>query len=273
MFGLTAGHRGLTWPPVSTPARPPLRLRHRFIPLRVQFSTWRGLINTVAGFNHRCSPQVCTVCLFLFFSTRIHSNLPVAVNERSPFQTLLTHGFVLDEQGKKMSKSLGNVIDPALVVSGGKDKTKQPAHGVDVLRMWVAATDYTSDINIGPTILAKVSETQRKIRNTLRFALTNLADFDPAKNAVPLDELSQVCFLFFLFFSFFFFLLFFFPLFLTKNQIVGQVHGGAVAPLQRRGEPSVRDLRLPACVSGFSPPGLSGPFVLLLRFMQGPSLR
>jgi len=122
------------------------------------------------------------------------SIVAVAVRGIAPFQVLLTHGFLLDENGRKMSKSLGNIVEPHTVVLGGKDKTKQPAYGVDVLRLWVAATDYTSDISIGSTILGKVAEAQRKIRNTLRFALTNLGDFDPSA-ALSFEALSPVCFL------------------------------------------------------------------------------
>jgi isoleucyl-tRNA synthetase len=151
------------------------------------------------------------------------SAFQVPVTGKAPFQTLLTHGFVLDEHGRKMSKSLGNVIEPSLVINGGKDKTKDPAYGVDVLRLWVAATDYTSDINIGSTILNKVAEAHRKIRNTLRFALTNLGDFTPSKTAVPFAQLSPVCF-FVCIFSYdhasaivFFFFFFCFFLLLTYN--------------------------------------------------------
>ncbi len=71
----------------------------------------------------------------------------------APYKTLITHGFVLDAEGRKMSKSIGNVVEPHSVVAGGKDKKKQPAYGVDVLRLWVASTDYMRDVSIGPVIL------------------------------------------------------------------------------------------------------------------------
>jgi isoleucyl-tRNA synthetase len=79
-----------------------------------------------------------------------------------PAQTIVTHGFALDETGKKMSKSLGNVIDPAVVVEGGKDQTKQPGGGADALRLWVASVDYTGDVSIGPNVLAQTLESLRK---------------------------------------------------------------------------------------------------------------
>jgi isoleucyl-tRNA synthetase len=109
----------------------------------------------------------------------------VAASGRAPYKTLLTHGFVLDERGMKMSKSLGNVIDPDLIVKGGPDKKKNPAFGADVLRCWVASTDYTKDVNVGSTVLEKTSESLRKIRNTARFMLANSADF---RSALLLDE-------------------------------------------------------------------------------------
>jgi len=74
--------------------------------------------------------------------------LVVAATEQAPYKTIVTHGFVLDEQFRKMSKSLGNVIAPSYVISGGKDKSKAPAYGVDVLRMWVASTDFSGDVSI-----------------------------------------------------------------------------------------------------------------------------
>jgi isoleucyl-tRNA synthetase len=79
-----------------------------------------------------------------------------------PAQTIITHGFALDETGKKMSKSLGNVIDPAVVVEGGKDQAKQPGGGADALRLWVASVDYTGDVSIGPNVLAQTLESLRK---------------------------------------------------------------------------------------------------------------
>lgn len=77
----------------------------------------------------------------------------VALTGKAPYKTLITHGFTLDEKGDKMSKSLGNTIEPILITAGGKDKKKNPAYGSDVLRLWVANCDYTKDMTIGPSII------------------------------------------------------------------------------------------------------------------------
>ncbi|KAJ1676447.1 isoleucine-tRNA ligase, partial [Spiromyces aspiralis] len=95
-----------------------------------------------------------------------------------PYRTLITHGFSLDEHGRKMSKSLGNVIAPRQITDGGKDKKKEPAYGMDVLRLWVSSMDYSQDMSLGPTIIAHMAENMRKLRNTLRFILGNLSDFN-----------------------------------------------------------------------------------------------
>ena len=116
----------------------------------------------------------------------------VANNSVAPFKTVLTHGFVLDEKGRKMSKSLGNIIDPMVVMDGGKNQQKDPAYGADVVRLWVSSVDYSSDVLIGPTVLKQLSDAYRKIRNTARYLLSNLHDFDPAKDAVPYSELPEL---------------------------------------------------------------------------------
>jgi isoleucyl-tRNA synthetase len=115
----------------------------------------------------------------------------VATNGKAPYKTVLTHGFVLDEKGQKMSKSLGNIVDPMVVINGGKDQKKEPPYGADVIRLWAASVDYSGDVPIGKTILAQMSDMSRKIRNTARFLLSNLFDFDPAKDVVPYAELSE----------------------------------------------------------------------------------
>lgn len=115
----------------------------------------------------------------------------VAANGVSPYQTVLTHGFVLDDKGTKMSKSLGNVVDPRTVIEGGNNAKKEPAYGADVLRLWVASVDYSSDVLIGDRILSQVADVYRKIRFTLRYLLGNLYDFDPEKDAVPYEQLSS----------------------------------------------------------------------------------
>lgn len=116
----------------------------------------------------------------------------VATQNQAPYKRVLTHGFVLDEKGTKMSKSLGNVVDPFSVINGGKNKKTEPAYGSDVLRLWVASVDYSADIMIGPSLLKQVSEVYKKLRNTLRYMLGNIYDFDPSKDAVPYTELPSL---------------------------------------------------------------------------------
>lgn len=116
----------------------------------------------------------------------------VAVNGHAPYRQVLTHGFALDEQGRKMSKSVGNVVDPQVVINGGKNLQQEPAYGADVLRLWVSSVDYTSDVPLGKNILKQLSDVYRKIRNTSRFLLGNLHDFDPATDAVPYDQLPEL---------------------------------------------------------------------------------
>ena len=94
---------------------------------------------------------------------------------QAPYATLITHGMVLDEQGKKMSKSLGNVVSPLAVIHGGPGKNEK-AYGADVLRLWVATVEFGKDMTIGPTVLQQCAETMRKIRNSSRFILGSLGD-------------------------------------------------------------------------------------------------
>jgi len=116
----------------------------------------------------------------------------VATHGIAPYKTVLTHGFVLDEQGRKMSKSLGNVVDPAIVIEGGKNQKADPAYGADVLRLWVSSVDYASDVPLGKNILKQMADVYRKIRNTSRFLLGNLHDFDPAQDAVAYEQLPEL---------------------------------------------------------------------------------
>jgi isoleucyl-tRNA synthetase len=118
----------------------------------------------------------------------------VAVTGRAPYQRVLTHGFTLDEKGRKMSKSLGNVVDPAVLVEGGKNEKQEPAYGADVLRLWVSSVDYSADVPLGPGIVKQLADVYRKVRNTARYLLGNLHDFDPRPqaeggHAVPIAEL------------------------------------------------------------------------------------
>jgi len=107
----------------------------------------------------------------------------MAIDGKPPFTGVLTHGFVVDGEGKKMSKSLGNVISPLDVM---KDS------GADILRLWVASSDYREDIRISKQILDRLIEAYRKIRNTVRFLLANNFDFDPDKNPIPYTDLLEI---------------------------------------------------------------------------------
>ena len=107
----------------------------------------------------------------------------VTTDRRAPYQAVLTHGFVVDGQGKKMSKSAGNVVAP-------QDVIKQS--GAEILRLWVAAQDYREDLRISQEILNHLIEAYRKIRNTSRFLMSNLYDFDPVQHRVPYEQLSEL---------------------------------------------------------------------------------
>ena len=114
-----------------------------------------------------------------------HSSLltACAMYGRAPYRGLLTHGFTVDSQGRKMSKSLGNGVDP--------QKTSEKL-GAEIIRLWVAASDYSGDIAGDDKILARVVDAYRRIRNTLRFLLANISDFDPAQDAVPVREMLEI---------------------------------------------------------------------------------
>jgi isoleucyl-tRNA synthetase len=116
----------------------------------------------------------------------------VATNDIAPYKTVLTHGFLVDEQGRKMSKSLGNGIDPAKVIEGGNNQKEEPPYGADVLRLWVSSADYSSDIAQSKNIFKQLGDIRGKIRNTARFLLGNLHDFDPAQHAVPYEQLPEL---------------------------------------------------------------------------------
>jgi len=106
-----------------------------------------------------------------------------AMDGRAPYNALLTHGFTVDAQGRKMSKSLGNVIAPQKVAD---------TLGAEIIRLWVASTDYSGELSVSDEILKRVVESYRRIRNTLRFLLANTADFDPRKDALPLAEWTEI---------------------------------------------------------------------------------
>ncbi|XP_068607883.1 isoleucine--tRNA ligase, mitochondrial [Brachionichthys hirsutus] len=115
----------------------------------------------------------------------------VAVRDKAPYKSLVVHGFVVSETGEKMSKSVGNVVDPEAIVNGGTDGGT-PAYGADVLRWWVAESNVFSDIQIGPAALGAARDGVGKLRNTLRFLLGNLRGFDPRLHAVAPQEMHYV---------------------------------------------------------------------------------
>lgn len=106
-----------------------------------------------------------------------------AIDGNAPYKALLTHGFVVDGAGHKMSKSKGNVVAPQKVID---------TYGADILRLWVASTDYSGELTISDEILKRVADGYRRIRNTLRFLLSNLADFDASKDLLPVDQWLEI---------------------------------------------------------------------------------
>jgi len=106
-----------------------------------------------------------------------------AIDGRAPFESLLTHGFAVDGEGKKMSKSKGNVTAPQKIAD---------TMGAEIIRLWVGSTDYSGELTISDEILKRVVESYRRIRNTLRFLLANTSDFDPATDALPVAEWLEI---------------------------------------------------------------------------------
>jgi len=144
-----------------------------------------------SGMSHHCvsmsRPEILSPAdLYLEGSDQhrgwFHSSLLTSVAQKghAPYKGVLTHGFTVDEKGRKMSKSLGNVVLPQKVMS---------TLGADVLRLWVAATDYANEISVSDEILKRTSDSYRRIRNTVRFLLGNLAGFDPRRDAVPVEQM------------------------------------------------------------------------------------
>jgi isoleucyl-tRNA synthetase len=147
-----------------------------------------------SGIAHHCVPKhhsdvTAPADLYLEGSDQhrgwFHSSLltSVAQHDRAPYKAVLTHGFTIDDKGRKMSKSLGNVVAPQKVIG---------TLGADVLRLWIAATDYANEMALSDEILKRVAESYRRIRNTARFLLGNLDGFDPATDKVPVSEMVQV---------------------------------------------------------------------------------
>ena len=148
-----------------------------------------------SGVVHHCLPRLrpdvipFPVDLYLEGSDQhrgwFQSSLLAAVAGKgeAPYREVVTHGFAVDDKGRKMSKSLGNVVAPQKVVD---------ALGADVLRLWVAATDYRAEMNVSDEILKRMADSYRRIRNTVRFLLGNLHDFDPLRDALPAAELVAI---------------------------------------------------------------------------------
>ena len=145
-------------------------------------SSWNGVMNAREGLEYPAD-------LYLEGSDQyrgwFNSSLitSVAVNGHAPYKAVLSQGFVLDGKGEKMSKSKGNIISP-------NDVAKQ--YGAEILRLWVASVDTDADVRVSMEILGQVSETYRKIRNTLRFLIANTTDFNPNEDAVACEDLRSV---------------------------------------------------------------------------------
>uniref|UniRef100_A0A6I8SWV8 Isoleucine--tRNA ligase, mitochondrial n=1 Tax=Xenopus tropicalis TaxID=8364 RepID=A0A6I8SWV8_XENTR len=116
----------------------------------------------------------------------------VAARNKAPYRNIIVHGFTLSEKGEKMSKSVGNVVDPDVVINGGQDKVNEPAYGADVLRWWVAESNVFTEVLIGPAVLNSARDDINKLRNTLRFMLGNLSDFTPERDSVPSTEMYVI---------------------------------------------------------------------------------
>jgi isoleucyl-tRNA synthetase len=147
-----------------------------------------------SGVSHMCvllaSPELqCPADLYLEGSDQhrgwFQSSLlsATAMYGHAPYKTVLTHGFTVDAQGHKMSKSLGNVIEPEKIID---------TLGADILRLWIATTDYRAEMAVSEEILKRTADTYRRIRNTARFLLANLHDFDPTLDCVPAEKLLSL---------------------------------------------------------------------------------
>jgi isoleucyl-tRNA synthetase len=147
-----------------------------------------------SGLSHHCVPRLwpeirTPADLYLEGSDQhrgwFHSSLLTSVAQKghAPYKGVLTHGFTVDDKGRKMSKSLGNMIVPQKVVS---------SLGADVLRLWVAATDYSNEMSVSDEILKRMADSYRRMRNTARFLLGNLAGFDPARALLSADRLVEL---------------------------------------------------------------------------------
>ncbi|XP_062980155.1 isoleucine--tRNA ligase, mitochondrial [Elgaria multicarinata webbii] len=116
----------------------------------------------------------------------------VATRKKAPYRALMVHGFTLGEKGEKMSKSIGNVVDPDVVINGGNDHSTEPPYGADILRWWVAESNVFTEVLIGPAVLNSARDDINKLRNTLRFLLGNLAGFNPETDSIPTSEMYVI---------------------------------------------------------------------------------
>ena len=117
-----------------------------------------------------------------WFQSSLLTSLAITGNEK-PYRSVVTHGFTVDANGLKMSKSKGNVIAPQKVMN---------VYGADILRLWVAATDYRTEMNVSDEILKRIADAYRRIRNTSRYLLSNLNDFDPKKNSIDFSDMLDL---------------------------------------------------------------------------------
>ncbi len=159
----------------------------------------------------------------------------LATRGRPPFREVLTHGFLIDLEGRKMSKSIGNVISPQDVIKES---------GAEILRLWVATSDYSEELRVSKEILTRVVDTYRKLRNTCRILVANLYDFDPVVDMVPIDELDAV------------------------DRYALARYAEAAARILRR----LRRLRLPHGLPGAQHAGDGGPERVLRRCDEGPDV-
>ncbi|XP_006869776.1 PREDICTED: isoleucine--tRNA ligase, mitochondrial [Chrysochloris asiatica] len=116
----------------------------------------------------------------------------VATRKKAPYKTVVVHGFTLGEKGEKMSKSLGNVVNPDAVINGGQDQSKEPPYGADVLRWWVAESNVFTEVTVGSSALNAARDDISKLRNTLRFLLGNVSGFNPETDSIPATEMYVI---------------------------------------------------------------------------------
>ncbi|XP_037679474.1 isoleucine--tRNA ligase, mitochondrial isoform X2 [Choloepus didactylus] len=118
--------------------------------------------------------------------------ISVASKNKAPYKAVVVHGFTLGEKGEKMSKSLGNVVNPDVVINGGQDQSKEPPYGADVLRWWVAESNVFTEVTVSPSVLNAARDDISKLRNTLRFLLGNVTGFNPKTDSIPAKDMYVI---------------------------------------------------------------------------------